>query len=42
MARAEPFTQIKRTQLENLVDDYKQRAEDERTAPPAEAPKPQD
>jgi len=36
LARSEPFTQIKRTQLENLVDDYKQRAEDQRAA--AQAP----
>lgn len=33
MARAEPFTQIKRTQLENLVDEYKSRAEDQRATP---------
>jgi chromosome segregation ATPase len=30
MARAEPFTQIKRVQLENLVDEYKSRADDQR------------
>jgi chromosome segregation ATPase len=33
MARAEPFTQIKRTQLENLVDEYKSRADDQRATP---------
>lgn len=30
IARAEPFTQIKRAQLENLIDEYKARAADER------------
>jgi chromosome segregation ATPase len=45
VARAEPFTKIKRVELENLVDDYKARAEDQRvetTAPhsPATAPAP--
>lgn len=30
LARAEPFTQIKRIELENLVDEYKSRAEDQR------------
>jgi hypothetical protein len=37
VASIEPFTKIKRVQLENLVDDYKSRAEDQRlkTAPPA-------
>jgi len=34
LARSEPFTQIKRTQLENLVDGYRQKAEDQRVAPP--------
>jgi chromosome segregation ATPase len=33
VARAEPFTQIKRVQLENLVDDYKGRAKDQRLPP---------
>jgi hypothetical protein len=28
MARAEPFTRLKRTQIENLVDEYRQRAEE--------------
>jgi len=27
-ARAEPFTRLKRTQIENLVDEYRQRAEE--------------
>jgi chromosome segregation ATPase len=27
MARAEPFTRLKRTQIQNLVDEYKERAE---------------
>jgi chromosome segregation ATPase len=31
--RAEPFTRIKRVQLENLVDDYKARADDARVKP---------
>jgi hypothetical protein len=37
VARAEPFTRIKRTQLENLADDYRARAEEARlgAAPPA-------
>jgi chromosome segregation ATPase len=30
---SEPFTRIKRVQLENLVDDYKARANDERVTP---------
>jgi len=34
LARSEPFTQLKRTQLENLVDDYKQRATDQLVAKP--------
>ena len=37
LARSEPFTQIKRTQLENLVDGYRQKAEDQRVAPPVPA-----
>jgi chromosome segregation ATPase len=28
LARAEPFTRLKRTQIENLVDEYRQRAEE--------------
>jgi chromosome segregation ATPase len=37
MARAEPFTRIKRNQLENLADDYRARAEEARleSTPPA-------
>jgi chromosome segregation ATPase len=45
MAQAEPFTKIKRAQLENLVDDYKGRADAQRLSPrqagssaPADAP----
>jgi chromosome segregation ATPase len=42
LARAEPFTKIKRVQLENLADDYKARADDQRLAPTAPAtPAPQ-
>jgi chromosome segregation ATPase len=40
VARAEPFTQIKKVQLENLVDDYKARAKDQRLPPAADAPSP--
>jgi chromosome segregation ATPase len=32
---AEPFTKIKRTQNENLVDDYRSRAQEQRLAPAA-------
>jgi chromosome segregation ATPase len=35
VAAAEPFTKIKRIQNENLVDDYKARADDQRVSPPA-------
>jgi chromosome segregation ATPase len=35
VAAAEPFTKLKRIQNENLVDDYKARADDQRVAPPA-------
>jgi hypothetical protein len=43
MASAEPFTKIKRVQLENLVDDYRGKADDERldqtgTQPAASGP----
>jgi seryl-tRNA synthetase len=34
LARAEPFTKIKRTQLENLADDYRARAQDQRVVLP--------
>jgi chromosome segregation ATPase len=45
LARAEPFTRIKRAQVENLVDEYKVRAEELRVqkaapAPPGPAPGP--
>lgn len=33
LAQAEPFTKIKRVQLENLADDYRARAEDQRATP---------
>jgi chromosome segregation ATPase len=35
VAQTEPFTKIKRVQLENLVDEYKDRADDQRVAPPS-------
>lgn len=35
VAAAEPFTKIKRIQNENLVDDYKARADDQRVVQPA-------
>lgn len=37
VASAEPFTKLKRVQLENLVDDYKSKADDQhlKEAPPA-------
>ncbi len=35
LARAEPFTRIKRTQLENLADDYRARADDVHIEPAA-------
>jgi chromosome segregation ATPase len=39
LARAEPFTQIKRVQLENLADGYKARAKDQQLPPaPADSP----
>jgi chromosome segregation ATPase len=38
IARAEPFTRIKRTQVENLVDEYKVRAEELRVQKAAPAP----
>jgi chromosome segregation ATPase len=43
LARAEPFTRIKRVELENLVDDYKGRADDQRVktqTPPPTTPAP--
>jgi|ERR1700733_2341535 len=38
MAQAEPFTQIERNQLENLLDDYRARAQDQRVTPASSAP----
>jgi len=38
VASAEPFTKIKRTQLENLIEDYKYRAEDQKAAAPSPPP----
>ena len=38
VAEAEPFTKIKRVELENLVDDYKARALDQRVAPSSAPP----
>jgi hypothetical protein len=35
LARAEPFTRLKRTQIDNLALEYKQRAEELRMKPPA-------
>lgn len=40
LARAEPFTQIKRAQLENLIDGYKARAADERVSAGKSLPAP--
>jgi chromosome segregation ATPase len=37
LERAEPFTRLKRTQIENLVDDYRERATSLRVAPQAPA-----
>jgi chromosome segregation ATPase len=34
LASLEPFTKIKRVELENLVDDYKFRAQDQQVSPP--------
>jgi len=33
LARSEPFTQLKRIEMENLVDDYRARAQDQRVTP---------
>lgn len=38
LAAKEPFTRLKRTQLENLADGYRDRAEDNRVEPPAAQP----
>ena len=40
VAQAEPFTRIKRNQMENLVDDYQARAQDQRVSPHAETSAP--
>lgn len=45
VGRAEPFTQLKRVEMENLVADYRNRAGDQRvttapTSPPASPPEP--
>jgi chromosome segregation ATPase len=40
VAQAEPFTKIKRVQLENLVDEYKDRADEQRLAPVSGAAEP--
>lgn len=40
LAELEPFTQLKRVELENLVDAYRGRAEDHRLAPATAAPTP--
>ena len=42
VAAAEPFTKLKRVQLENLVDDYKSRADDHRLEIPTAAASGQD
>jgi chromosome segregation ATPase len=38
LARAEPFTRIKRTEVENLSDEYRDRVDAEKTAAPAAGP----
>jgi chromosome segregation ATPase len=40
LAAAEPFTRIKRIQNENLVDDYRARAQDQRVKPAPKPPSP--
>jgi chromosome segregation ATPase len=40
LAASEPFTRIKRNQLENLVDGYRQQAQDQRADAPQVQPKP--
>jgi chromosome segregation ATPase len=40
VAQTEPFTRIKRNQLENLVDEYKARADDQKLAPTPAGPAP--
>jgi chromosome segregation ATPase len=38
LARREPFTQLKRVQLENLIDGYRGSAQDQRVVPSPQAP----
>lgn len=38
VAQSEPFTQIKRVQLENLLDDYRARAQEQKASPAARLP----
>jgi chromosome segregation ATPase len=38
VAKAEPFTRLKRTQLENLVDEYRGKADDQRVESPTKPP----
>lgn len=40
VARAEPFTRLKRVELENLIDDYRYRADEQRIAVPPTASAP--
>lgn len=40
MGRAEPFTKLKRTQLENFADEYRGKAEDAQVLPPTAATQP--
>jgi len=40
LARLEPFTQLKRIELENLADDYRTRGADQRVGPGANPPAP--
>jgi len=40
MARAEPFTKLKRVELENLADEYRGKAEDAKVPPPTAAATP--
>jgi len=41
MAQAEPFTRLKRVELENLVDNYQYRADEQKVGNPTGAPAPQ-
>ncbi len=40
LERAEPFTRLKRTQIQNFADEYRTRANELRVRPPAAPPKP--